>query len=261
MTDVHTTEIVPTSAPIVTQRMHPMVQAAMSSPSGISPEAMEKFMDLQERYEAGEARKLFTVALIALKSTMPSVIARDKTVSYGKGESATKYTYATLAAALEAVTEHLSSHGFSLTWSTSSAAPKVRVTCRLMHVGGHSEETYLDAPPDTKGGKNDAQAVASTVTMLQRYTALLLLGIATKDMVEPTGEAKGEIATIDPARNLAAVGELRKRGVDLKAVVAKVGRPVEQWTTADLDVVRGMLPKKAPRENADGSVDVDPPKT
>jgi len=89
--------------------------------------------------------------------------------------------------ALDSVTEPLTRHGFSLGWvPTTGDRGEVRVTCRLTHAEGHSEETTLVAPPDTSGLKNPAQAIASTITLLQRYTALSLLGIATADTTDPT---------------------------------------------------------------------------
>jgi hypothetical protein len=261
VTDAHKTTIVhaPPSAPI-DRTLHPLI--AQLAAGNIDPTTIGKMMDLQERHEKREAEKAFNVAMLALKGEMPSIIARDATVSYGEGKSATHYTHATLAGAMEAVTPHLSRHGFSLAWVTSNATSAVRVTARLTHVAGHHEETSLEAPPDTKGGKQGAMAIASAVTMLQRYTALLLLGIATKDMKEPTAEVEktgGDGVDVD--RNLAAVAAVRKAGLDLDALCQELGRRPEAWTALDRERVRDRLPKKrAPRENADGSVDVDPPK-
>jgi hypothetical protein len=50
----------------------------------------------------------------------------------------------------------------------------------------------MTAPIDTSGSKSPAQGVASTITLLQRYTALSLLGIATADMKDADGEPEAE---------------------------------------------------------------------
>lgn len=262
MTDSHKTEIVhaPAAGMAPADRaIHPLI--AQLADGRIDPATIGKMMDLQERHEANEARKAYQRALNALKAVLPKVIAKDGKVDYTpQGKDRVFYRHATLAGVMDAVTEHLTAHGFSVSWVPARLANgHVQVTCRLTHCEGHSESCALDATVDGSGGKNSIQAVGSTVSYLERYTILSLLGLATGDM--PTGEERqAEGPKVDPARNLAAVGELRKRGVDLDAVIAKVGRPVDQWTTADLDVVRAMLPRK-PRENPDGSVDVDPPRS
>lgn len=109
----------------------------------------------------------------------------------------------------------------------------------------------MRAPPDPKGGKNGAQAIASTTTMLQRYTLLALLGIATADMTEAPGgdeEPQQPSATkIDSQRNLRAVGLLRKRGRTVDQAVAFLdGRTVEQWTEADLKKLEAWAKAPAP---------------
>ena len=56
----------------------------------------------------------------------------------------------------------------------------VEVTCHLRHVDGHIEITTLSGPRDQSGGKNAMQAIGSSTTYLERYTLLLLLGLAPK---------------------------------------------------------------------------------
>src|SRR5690606_2270861 len=122
-------------------------------------------------------------------------------------------------------------------WIPRMREGKVEVTCRLTHSEGHSEETTLPAPPDKSGMKSDAQAIASTITLLQRYSLLSLLGIATADMPEPTGE-RDRSAEIDLDRNLNAVAQIVRRGRTKEAAEAHVGKPCSQWTGADIDELR-----------------------
>lgn len=199
-----------------------------------SPETLRELIAVQREWEANEARKLFTAALVGLKVGLPTTIAHDRKVSF----NTTNYTHTSLAAAVEAVTPHLINHGFVHSWHpATNGANEVAVTCRLTHQAGHFEEVTLKAPPDAKGGKNGAQAVMSTVTMLERYTLLALLGIATADMGESQGEEENhsEPGKIDSARNLRAVGLLRKKGRTVEDAIAFIGRTVENWTEVDLD--------------------------
>jgi len=214
----------------VSGQMHPMVAAAMAGHP--DPATIEKMMDLQERWERGEARKAFTRAMVDLKRNLPAVLDRDQTVSY----STTHYTHTSLAAAVSAVTEILTDHGFTATWHPSTTDRDVVVTCRLQHVGGHCEETVMSAPPDTSGHKNPAQARMSTVTLLSRYTLLSMLGIATADMKDPSAPepSPADAVKVNQAKNLAAASRLSNYGKTRAQAEAYLGVAVADWTAADL---------------------------
>jgi hypothetical protein len=147
----------------------------MAVAGGADLEKLEKLLALQERWEQGEARKAYHKAMSAFKSS-PTKINKDKKVAYGN----TKYSHATLSNIVDTITEGLSKHGLSASWNTQQNG-KIRVTCRITHVMGHSEETTLEADADTSGSKNSIQAIGSTITYLERYTLLASLGLATKD--------------------------------------------------------------------------------
>ncbi len=206
-----------------------------------SPETLRELLAVQREFEANEARKAYAVAIVALKRDLATVIAHDRKVDFAaRSGSRTTYTYASLAAVMDAVTEPLTQHGFSLTWHPTTNKDGVTVTCRLAHSAGHQEETAISAPVDASGNKSSAQGVASTITLLQRYTALSLLGIATADMKEPDvkPDAKEEkrpvMGRIDSARNLRAVGRLRQYGRTSEQAETFIGRKVQDWTADDL---------------------------
>ncbi len=56
------------------------------------------------------------------------------------------------------------------------------MTCILTHELTHSERTSLTAKPDQSGKKNPIQAIASTVSYLQKYTLLAITGLAAQGM-------------------------------------------------------------------------------
>ncbi len=268
MTDVHAATIIhaPTAALADDRAIHPLI--AQVAAGRITPEQLSQMMALQERYEANEARKAYTSAMAALKAALPRVIHQDGKVDYTpQGKDRVFYRHATLAGVVDAVVEHLTAHGFSHSW-VPARLPNghVSVTCKLTHREGHSESCTLDAVVDSSGGKNGVQAVASTVTYLERYTILSLLGLATRDMKEPTGEETKQAPAgegVDADRNLKAVAGLRRAGLELDAVAREIGRPAPEWTAADREKVRDLIQAKkprAPRENADGSLSEDPPK-
>lgn len=166
--------------------LHPIVAAVLANSPNI--ETLREIMALQKEWDAENARKAFVAALAALKAELPTVVNKDKTVDFtGKSGIRTHYTHSSLAAVMDAVTGPLAKHGFSLSWEPSTSQASVTVICRLTHVAGHSMTSTLTAPRDDSGNKSQAQGVASTITLLSRYTAMALLGLASADMSEPPG--------------------------------------------------------------------------
>jgi hypothetical protein len=258
MSDDHKTQIV-SGQPVVATlearpELHPLVADALPSivQSGAAPDLamIEKLMDLQDRYEQGKARKAYTRAMTRLKAALPKVIAHDKLVDFETGRSRTRYTHASLAALVEQTVGILSDHGFSHSWIPATPEPNtVVVTCRLTHVEGHSEEVTVASNPDTKGGKNAPQAIASTITFLKRHTLAALLGLATADMNELMSGEKEVDAVVNPKRNMGAVKKLSEVGVTRADAEAHVGKPMEEWTGAEIALLvelhRSMKAAKA----------------
>ena len=135
-------------------------------------ELAEKLMVLQERWEANQARKAFDAAVSAAKAELKPVI-RNRT-----GHNSKKYAdFAAIATAVDPV---LSKHGLSYRFR-SDQGDRIAVTCVLSHKDGHFEKTTLSGPADTTGNKNAIQAIGSTLTYLQRYSLVQMLGIAAAD--------------------------------------------------------------------------------
>lgn len=237
MTDTHETAVaVIRETP--TTVMHPMVQMAMQG-GQLDTDTLRDLMQLQREYEADEAKRAFDSAFVELKADMPAVIGHDGLVDFTSSKGRTRYSHATLGGVMRAVEEAVTRHGFALAWETDQPNGKVKVTCTLTHSRGHSKRTSLEAPVDNSGGKNAIQGVASSATYLQRYTALLLLGIATSGMEEPNSTPTAEgAAGVDKARNRKALAALRRRGRSREGAEALVGRPVDEWTAEDLGEIR-----------------------
>lgn len=178
--EVESTELVEhTPAPAIT----PMQMLEIAVNKGADLESLQKLMDLQERWEANEARKAFVTAKAAFKAEAPR-LTKNKHVGFEskRGGADTDYNHTTLDHADDVLSPVLSKHGLTYSWETEQAeGGLIRVTCVLTHVMGHSERVTLQAGPDQSGNKNSIQAVGSTVTYLQRYTLLAATGMATAD--------------------------------------------------------------------------------
>jgi hypothetical protein len=137
-------------------------------------EKLERLFDLQKRWEENQAKKDFNEAFSQWLAKKPEV---KKT----KSGYQDRYRYAPLPEIQKAVDPVLSSLGFSYRFNQTMENNQIKITCILTHIGGHSESSALSAPYDTSGSKNAIQSAGSTVTYLQRYTLVPLLGINVDD--------------------------------------------------------------------------------
>ena len=157
-----------------------------------SLENLEKLLELQFRWEANESKKAYVNAMTEFKANPPK-IEKDKKVDFNsKAGGRVKYNHASLANVTDKISTCLSKYGLSASWSTESNG-LVKVTCKITHVLGHSEETSLSAPPDDSGLKNPIQKIASTVSYLERYTLLAITGLATTEMDNDAQSASEEV--------------------------------------------------------------------
>lgn len=153
---------------------------------------LEKFMDLQDRYERNQARRAFNEAFAAFKSEAIKII-RNKLVTDGplKGKR-----YAELFSFVDAATPALSANGLSASWSiTRDEKDWIEVTCTIEHILGGSKQVSLGGPPDTGGAKNALQARISTVTYLERATFKAACGLAEQGD-DDDGKAAGPPAVL-----------------------------------------------------------------
>jgi hypothetical protein len=146
---------------------------------GADLDKMKQLMDLQERWEANEARKAFVAALTAFKANPPA-LSKNKHVSFKTDRGVTEYDHATLDQVSDVIGKGLSQHGLSHRWDVKQEGGRIIVVCILTHVLGHSERVQMESAADTSGGKNSIQAIGSSVAYLQRYTLLAAAGMAAK---------------------------------------------------------------------------------
>jgi hypothetical protein len=218
-----------------------MIELAVSK--GADLEKLEKLLTLQERWEANEAKKAFNKAMAEFKANPPK-IEKDKTVKF----NTTKWNYAPLYNIVEAITPELSKYGLSVSWRTKQNG-KVVVACRISHELGHYEEIELSAESDTSGSKNPIQAIGSTISYLQRYTLLSILGLACEDM-DDDGQAaateyindkqKGQLIDIMAEANLKVAYFCSKFGIE---TLDKLPASRFQQAVASLDARKKQVKK------------------
>lgn len=155
----------------------------------LPPEAMGKVLDNYERFLAIQAKQAYDVALFELKRHIPPIL-KTKLAKIESQKGNYSYRYPDLDKDVcDKLDPVLDAHGFGYRWKTRPSDQGVVMVCVLYHIQGHQEETDMPpAPADNSGGKNACQAVGSTLSYMQRYSLLMALGIAPKN-VDDDGRA------------------------------------------------------------------------
>jgi hypothetical protein len=185
----------------------PMHMLAIAVQQGADIAKIEKLMELQERWENNQARKAYVAAMAAFKANPPTIV-KNKHVSFAlKTGGRTEYNHATHDEVTTKIIMAMSPHGLSHNWSVRQADGMVFVKCTVTHELGHSESVELFGPPDTSGTKSAIQAIASTVTLLQRYTLISVTGLTSEEVAnaETDRRTQGETITEEQVANLKAL--------------------------------------------------------
>jgi hypothetical protein len=227
-------------------------RAAMSDTFDVGK--LESLLAVKERWEAGEARKAFVVAMTAFKSEAPDLI-KNKLVAFGN----TRYSHATLDQICDVVGPALAKYGLSHRWEVEQEGDVIRVTTVLTHSLGHSERVTLSAKPDTSGQKNAIQAIGSAISYLQRYGLTAATGLAAKDQDDDgigsgprNGNGQNGNGKISPEQKETLVNLMRESGADTKRLLAyfKV-ETLDALPAAKFADARTMLERKL-REKTNG---------
>lgn len=159
----------------------PMQMLQIAVQQGADIDRLQKLMELQERWEATQARKAFDAAISSAKAEIKPIV-KKREVDFTSQKGRTNYMYEDLALIAAEVDPILSKFGLSYRYRSKQEGARLSVTCVISHRDGYSEETTLTAGNDDSGNKNSLQAIGSAATYLQRYTLKLALGLsASKD--------------------------------------------------------------------------------
>lgn len=223
----------------------PMQMLSMAVERGANMEMLEKLMALQERWEANEARKAFVVAKAAFKAERPT-ITKNRHVGFtsrNTGEE-TAYDHATLDNICDTIDPILSKHGLSYSWDIAQRDGRVFVTCELTHQLGHSKCVTLDGPPDASGKKSPVQAIASTVTFLERYSLLAVTGLSTKGQ-DTDGDGTDAGDTISAEQKDTLIDLIKESGADVKGFLKYMGvEAIDEIPAAKFANAKAALEKK-----------------
>jgi hypothetical protein len=161
-------------APVNLQTMAGLLTIAVEK--GLSPEAMERLVNLQQRLMQQQAEEAFNIAIQRFQSACP-VISKNSTADAGKYT----YTFADLPHIAATIRPHLEAAGLSYSFDSKLDTDRLRVTCTVHHVAGHSRTSTFEAKIDGPSAMSQLHKSASTLTYCRRYALTLALGLTTAD--------------------------------------------------------------------------------
>jgi hypothetical protein len=183
-------------------------------------EKLERMMAMYERLKAKEAELAYNAAKGRILKKLAGIkIVKNRSVQYeiekGKPQNRTFETFK--YAPLEEIDRHLrpllAKEEMDLSYSDEPCeGGGILIRGRLKHLpGGHYEDSFMPAPPDTTGGKSDVQAVGSTNSFLRRYVACNIFNI-----VVVGDDDDGTGGTIDEAQTKTILDLIKKAKVGPK---------------------------------------------
>jgi hypothetical protein len=178
-----------------------MIERVARDPS-VNMDKMMQLMSWRKETIADQRRAEFDEAMSGAKAEIP-VINKNREVDFTSQKGRTHYKYEDLAEIARVVSPILAKHGLSYRYRvTSNVNEPVSVTCIVSHRAGHFEEVTLTGGRDESGNKNSIQAVASTLTYLQRMTLKAALGLAASDDDDGKGAEQADTITAAQAKEL-----------------------------------------------------------
>jgi hypothetical protein len=143
---------------------------------GLSPEALERLVNLQQRLMQQHAEAEFNAAIQSFQAQCP-VITKNATADAGKY----KYNFADLPHIAQTIKPFLETNGLSYSFDSTLDTNRLRVTCTVHHVAGHSRTSTFEAQIDGPSAMSSLHKSASTLTYCRRYALTLALGLTTAD--------------------------------------------------------------------------------
>lgn len=233
------------TVPIVQHSTNPISIVDRAIERGFTGADLKEIMDLQERWDANQARKAFDIALANAQAEIPTIV-KNRLVNYEgrSGGRGTNYRHEDLAEIVETIRPILHKHGMAHRFQTAQTETGIiTVTC-IITGHGHREETPLAAKPDSNSSSmNDLQRIGSVVTYLERYTLKAALGLAAshdddgRGTVAKAAEASPQTpGTISAAQAEEIRSLLDARGISHKAFTQFIRLPrIEDIGTEHFD--------------------------
>jgi hypothetical protein len=199
---------------------------------GAGVEKLERLAAMYERLKAREAELAFNAAKGRILKKLAGIrIVKNQPVlpEIDNGMPRKGVFEAFKYAPLEEIDKHLrpllAEEEMDLSYSDEPCdGGGILIRGRLKHLpGGHYEDSFMPAPPDTTGGKSNVQAVGSTNSFLRRYVACNIFNIV---VVGDDNDGNG--GTIDEAQTKTILELIKKAKVGPKFLKYMRAQSVEE---------------------------------
>lgn len=154
------------------------IAQAVSDPK-IDVTKLQALLSMKREVEADEAKREFIAAFGRLSAKLPR-IEKNGAIGLGKGKPIAFARWEDMDAVIRPMMEE---EGFTLSFDSAAREGQgggLMVTATLMHRDGHTRTASMPLPLDTGPGRNNLQAVGSTLSYGKRYTAEMVLNIVRK---------------------------------------------------------------------------------
>jgi len=153
----------------------------------VSVEKLERLIALRDQEEKKQHERAYIEAMEVLHGSLRSIPRKGLITYPGKeGKSASSVKFATYEDMDAIMRPLLREFGFTLSFSYGSVGGIQGYVMKCRHTLGHVEQTLLPLGADKSGGKNDVQAVGSSITYVQRYLMKMGFNLTIKD--DPTDD-------------------------------------------------------------------------
>ena len=165
-----------------------VIQAAATNPL-VDVTKMQALLEMQFKLEEREAERAFNQALARVTRGMPRV-AKNGTIELGGKGS---IPFARWEDMDSIVRPRLEGEGFTLSFNSAPRANEgggAVISGTLLHADGHSRTVSIPLPLDSGPGRNNLQAMGSTLSYGKRYCTEMLLNIV-REGADDDGKSGG----------------------------------------------------------------------
>jgi hypothetical protein len=183
-----------TSVQVITSEPGQLLTAIVSlaKDPAVDVSKLQALMTMQERMEDRQAEREFAQALTRLSGKLPR-IKKNGTISLGQGKG--EIPFAKWEDMDKVVRPLLDEEGFTLSFNSEPRPGDgggAVITGTLLHRDGHSMKASMSLPLDSGPGRNNLQAMGSTLSYGKRYCAEMLLNLV-REGADDDGKTGGAI--------------------------------------------------------------------
>lgn len=218
--------VAPTASPAIADGPGALLSAIMqlAANPAVDVEKFERLLAMQERMEAKQAEREFNTALHLAQQEMPRV-QKNGTIRLVKdGVDKGSIPFAKWEDVDAALRPIMTKHGFSLSFDTTQReGGGAVITGMLRHVAGHQKASSIGLALDTGAGRNNNQAMGSTISYGKRYIAEMLFNIV-REGTDDDGKLGGQKTVKEEDADLLRQA-LLEAGFETNESIAKFLKP------------------------------------